>query len=94
MIDKTEKMNKELYKELLIDLMDPIILETKKGPVKFPVSGARCNAFICAWCGKTPYKDPLDYEVEEIPIILYLQEGHRGSIEFHDKCFIEVIGLD
>jgi len=93
MIDKS-KVDKEKYKELLIDLWEPIVLNTKLGPIKFPVSGARCNAFICAYCGKTPFKDPLDYEVEEIPIVLYLKDGHRGSIEFHDKCFEEVIGFD
>jgi len=93
MIDKSQ-VDKELYKKLMIDLREPVELETKKGFVKFPVSGARVNAFVCAWCGKTPYTDPLGDDIDEIPLILYLEKGERGSVEFHFECAKEVLGLN
>ena len=92
MIDKSN-VDKELYKKLLIDLREPIELNTKKGLVKFPVSGARVNAFVCAWCGKTPYTDPIGEDIDMVPIILYLENGSRGSIEFHPDCAQEVMTI-
>lgn len=108
LIDKatlTEELKKQ-YKDLWINLGNPVILDTDLGFVMIPTSKGRANAWICSYCHKTPYADPLitkaemDLDIpyeEDIPFTTYFTpegqpESEMRSIEFHFPC-AEKLGI-
>lgn len=95
------------YKRLMIELAHPIIMDTAEGFVMLNTSGARVNAWVCAWCHKTPYEDALMTKAElnpdtleletdsnEVPFILFLDpyESETVALEFHFPC-AEKLGI-
>ena len=103
-------INEELYKKLSIDLGPPEALRTKKGIIIFPSNVKRENAWICAYCGKTPYEDPLntraelldnfldDSDDDPIPLAMYVDTNQDGQpdkeLTFHFSCARDLGLLD
>lgn len=90
-------IDEKLYEKLAIELGSPEALRTNKGTVIFPASVKRASAWICAWCGETPYEDPVnsksellgldekemldDPDIDPIPLILFIDVVGDGIPE-------------
>lgn len=94
---KMVKPNKELYEKLCIDLAEQEVIQTDEGVLRLPCNGARMNAWICAYCQKSPYADPLMSKAEinndpmgdDIPLSLFIGPNYHNvtkEITLHFEC--------
>lgn len=93
---KMVEPNKELYEKLHIELAEPEAIETDEGVLRLPCNGARMNAWICGYCQKSPYDEPLMSKAElnndpmgdDIPLSLFIgpKSDIKKEMTLHFEC--------